>query len=177
MYSGRSDGLLRPLGFPIRKSPDQCSVGNSPELFAATHVLHRLSAPRHPPHALSSLLTSISLTRSTLTASSRSQTRDRGPGPCSSQRASGNAENSTHSKLNSVSSYALFKERARPHACHRANLVELIGIRTDDLQLAKLVLSQLSYSPGPSYVASAALEQSGPGWTRTTDLTLIRRAL
>src|SRR5205814_5664391 len=38
------------------------SVGNSPRLFAATHVLHRLSAPRHPPHALSSLLTSISST-------------------------------------------------------------------------------------------------------------------
>ena len=62
MYSEWSDRLLRLPGFPIRTSPDQCSVGNSPELFAATHVLHRLLAPRHPPHALSSLLTSISLT-------------------------------------------------------------------------------------------------------------------
>jgi hypothetical protein len=28
---------------------------NSPKLFAACHVLHRLSVPRHPPYALSSL--------------------------------------------------------------------------------------------------------------------------
>jgi hypothetical protein len=52
--------LFTSVGFPIRTSPDQRLVGNSPELFAATHVLHRLSAPRHPPHALSSLLASIS---------------------------------------------------------------------------------------------------------------------
>ena len=28
---------------------------NSPKLFAACHVLHRLSAPRHPPNALKTL--------------------------------------------------------------------------------------------------------------------------
>ena len=50
--------LFAALGFPIRTSPDQRLVGSSPKLFAATHVLHRLLAPRHPPHALSSLLTS-----------------------------------------------------------------------------------------------------------------------
>jgi hypothetical protein len=48
--------LFAAVGFPIRTSSDQRLVGNSPKLFAATHVLHRLSAPRHPPHALSSLL-------------------------------------------------------------------------------------------------------------------------
>ena len=30
-------------------------VSGSPKLFAAYHVLHRLSLPRHPPYALSSL--------------------------------------------------------------------------------------------------------------------------
>jgi hypothetical protein len=30
-------------------------VSGSPELFAAVHVLHRLSSPRHPPCALGSL--------------------------------------------------------------------------------------------------------------------------
>ena len=30
-------------------------VGSSPWLIAATHVLHRLQAPRHPPLALCSL--------------------------------------------------------------------------------------------------------------------------
>jgi hypothetical protein len=60
MYSGRGNAAFATLGFPIRTSPAQRSVGNSPELFAATHVLLRLLAPRHPPHALSSLLTLIS---------------------------------------------------------------------------------------------------------------------
>ena len=44
-----------PCGFPhseIRGSPDICS---SPRLFAAYHVFLRLSVPRHPPCALSSL--------------------------------------------------------------------------------------------------------------------------
>ena len=41
-----------PCGFPhsdIRGSRDICS---SPRLFAAYHVFHRLSVPRHPPCAL-----------------------------------------------------------------------------------------------------------------------------
>jgi len=40
------------VGFPIRTSTDHSLVGSSPWLFAATHVLHRLQAPRHPPLAL-----------------------------------------------------------------------------------------------------------------------------
>src|SRR6266849_9189074 len=50
-----SDGDTRALpraGFPIRKSRDQRLVSTSPGLIAAAHVLHRLSAPRHPPCAL-----------------------------------------------------------------------------------------------------------------------------
>ena len=39
--------------------------------------------------------------------------------------------------------------------------------RTGDLRLAKAALSQLSYSP----------EGGGPKWIRTTDLTVISRAL
>ena len=39
-------------GFPIRTSPDQSSFASSPGLNAGCHVLHRLSSPRHPPHAL-----------------------------------------------------------------------------------------------------------------------------
>src|SRR5215213_3137179 len=77
MYSGRHTAPLSTVGFPIRTSPGQRSVGISPEHFAATHVLHRLLAPRHPPHALSSLLTSIFLELETI---------DRGPGPCSSRQ-------------------------------------------------------------------------------------------
>ena len=44
-------------GSPIRTSSDQRSVGSSPRLNAASHVLHRLLVPRHPPCALNNLTT------------------------------------------------------------------------------------------------------------------------
>ena len=50
--SGRGMRALPRIGFPIRKSRDQRLVSTSPGLIAAAHVLHRLSAPRHPPCAL-----------------------------------------------------------------------------------------------------------------------------
>ena len=52
-------------------------------------------------------------------------------------------------------------------------------IRTPDPKLAKLVLYQLSYTPviHPADVDRLAAECGGPEWTRTTDLTLIRRVL
>jgi hypothetical protein len=43
------------LGFPIRKSPDQSSLANSPRLIAGCYVLLRLLVPRHPPCALNNL--------------------------------------------------------------------------------------------------------------------------
>ena len=55
MYSRRDDTALPVPGFPIRKSPGQSLLSGSPKLIAASHVLHRLLAPRHPPYALSSL--------------------------------------------------------------------------------------------------------------------------
>jgi hypothetical protein len=80
MNSARSNAPFGALGFPIRTPSDQRLVGNSPTLFAATHVLHRLLAPRHPPHALSSLLTQISRPHAHLPAGFV-ETRDQGPGP------------------------------------------------------------------------------------------------
>src|SRR6266516_1958623 len=56
MYSGKSTRALPRVGFPIRKSRDQRLVSISPGLIAATHVLHRLLVPRHPPCALSLLI-------------------------------------------------------------------------------------------------------------------------
>src|SRR5579862_785705 len=46
-------------GFPIRKSPDQCLVTDSPGLIAGSNVLLRLLVPRHPPCALINLATTI----------------------------------------------------------------------------------------------------------------------
>src|SRR6266496_6453167 len=57
MCSDRGDTALPVPGFPIRTPPDQRLVGNSPGLIAASYVLHRLLAPRHPPCALSNLAT------------------------------------------------------------------------------------------------------------------------
>ena len=64
--------------------------------------------------------------------------------------------------------YAVFK-------VHSFSSFELNGdneIRTRDLLLARQALSQLSYTP-----KWFILFLSGLKWTRTTDLTLIRRAL
>ncbi len=58
-----------PCGFPhsdIRGSRDICS---SPRLFAAYHVFHRLSVPRHPPCALFSLTCSNCFATTTKAAS------------------------------------------------------------------------------------------------------------
>ena len=57
MYSVPVTWALPQVGFPIRKSPVRSLLSGFPELIAASHVLHRLLAPRHPPCALYSLTT------------------------------------------------------------------------------------------------------------------------
>ena len=52
MHSPAGNTTQPVLGFPIRTSSDQRFVGNSPRHNAVSHVLHRLSMPRHPPCAL-----------------------------------------------------------------------------------------------------------------------------
>ena len=44
-------------GFPIRTPWDHSLVDSSPRPIAASHVLHRLLMPRHPPFALTHLTT------------------------------------------------------------------------------------------------------------------------
>src|SRR5436190_10703405 len=60
MCSPRDNAALPALGFPIRRSTGHRLLGASPWLIAATHVLHRLLVPRHPPCALP-ILTVINL--------------------------------------------------------------------------------------------------------------------
>ena len=57
MYSVPGDTTSLVPGFPIRTSSDPRSVDSSPRLIAASHVLHRLPVPRHPPCALKHLQT------------------------------------------------------------------------------------------------------------------------
>ena len=53
-FSRRSPGFAR-RGCPIRRSTGSL-LSSKPWLIAGSYVLHRLSVPRHPPHALSSLV-------------------------------------------------------------------------------------------------------------------------
>src|SRR6195952_2112313 len=57
MYSAAGDTTSLVPGFPIRTSSDHSSVDSSPRPIAASHVLHRLLMPRHPPCALKHLFT------------------------------------------------------------------------------------------------------------------------
>ncbi len=59
---------------PIRESRDQHSFDSFPGLIAVFHALRRLLAPRHPPHALSSLAALI-LSSARDTATLRCQNR------------------------------------------------------------------------------------------------------
>jgi hypothetical protein len=55
MYSSRPYPGVTPGGFPHSDISGSKLARSSPKHFAACHVLHRLLAPRHPPHALCSL--------------------------------------------------------------------------------------------------------------------------
>jgi hypothetical protein len=57
MHSGAGNATQLALGFPIRTPWDHSSVDSSPRPIAASHVLHRLLVPRHPPSALDNLHT------------------------------------------------------------------------------------------------------------------------
>lgn len=57
IHSALGDTTSLVPGFPIRTSSDPRSVGSSPRHNAASHVLHRLLVPRHPPCALKHLHT------------------------------------------------------------------------------------------------------------------------
>ena len=48
----RTMGGMTLHGLPHSEIPGSKPVSGSPRLFAAIHVLHRLSTPRHPSHAL-----------------------------------------------------------------------------------------------------------------------------
>ena len=53
-FSQGSPGFAR-RGCPIRRSAGKLA-SSKPRLIAGSYVLHRLSVPRHPPHALTSLI-------------------------------------------------------------------------------------------------------------------------
>jgi hypothetical protein len=141
MDSPCDDTALPVPGFPIRTSPDQRSLSTSPKLIAASHVLHRLLAPRHPPCALNSLVTSSWVsylaTRFTRVENALSNSlfdcqRSRVPrGTHAARAAPGDGNPASGSGRDTNPQRGCGADRDR----------------TDDLRLAKPALSQLSYSP------------------------------
>jgi hypothetical protein len=61
----RAMGGMNLHGLPHSEIPGSMPVSGSPRLIAAIHVLHRLSTPRHPSHARTSLTITVSSLRST----------------------------------------------------------------------------------------------------------------
>src|SRR3954447_2913173 len=81
MCSGAGHTTCLVRGSPIRTPSDQRSVGSSPRLIAASHVLHRLLVPRHPPCALNNLTTQQPPTRRAPTPHTRGSRQPRTGGP------------------------------------------------------------------------------------------------
>ena len=144
-------------GFPhsdICGSSDICS---SPQLFAACHVLHRLPVPRHPPYALSNLTIKYL--------------------PVASGRIAFTIVIQVKCLVFSVQNHSIFTLAI---SC----LVSFIL-----LPFHKLILDFASIFALLSFIQFSMCTlrvmdrfriprcDGGPGWTRTTDITLIRRAI
>src|ERR1700754_1610659 len=111
-------------GYPIRTPWDHSSVDSSPRPIAASHVLHRLLVPRHPPCALSNLTTKM--LASTVQFSTNTQptthttTTNTHQGQLCSQMMNRHPE---HQPLNSgpvvpSGPNRVFKRHAQPHQRH-----------------------------------------------------------
>ena len=135
MYSPYVTGALPPVGFPIRKSPGQSLFSGSPKLIAAYHVLHRLSLPRHPPYALSSL--TIKKIKSINTAMSYSE----------NHRINNTVDRTTSGFYLQITICNCQRTvlNTTPKRCIQNGGGE--RDRTDDPLRARQVLSQLSYAP------------------------------
>ncbi len=148
-------------GFPHSEIYGSKGARPSPQLFAACHVLHRLLAPRHPSNALNSLNSTNPMRgdeRANKSTHLRTLARQcpfilSNPARSSAQRRT----NLLHDFTNNAA-HGRTPKRSRVR-----NLFFLVAPfwvfavpagsggarrdRTDDLKLAKLPLSQLSYGP------------------------------
>ena len=124
------------IGFPHSEIPGSKPACGSPRLIAACHVLHRFSAPRHPPSTLSSLTIKY-LRRESFSSTRLSCQRSRSP----------RIKKPSELPLGKLSHPRL----PAPDSSIPAQVGHQVGgaerARTADLRLAKPPLSQLSYSP------------------------------
>ena len=61
LFDSYAGDYITIAGFPHSDICGSMFICNSPQLFAACHVLLRRLVPRHPPYALSSLILFLSL--------------------------------------------------------------------------------------------------------------------
>ena len=154
-------------------------VCGSPKLIAAYHVLHRRPAPRHPPYALSSLTTAFTLLE-TLQSCTTFPSRFSKDLRLSMIRGCFDPQWRPARRHLHPRGGAALDVTARPSPKREGRALTspprpvspggADRARTGDLLVANQALSQLSYSPGRS-------RSGGPKWIRTTDLTVISRAL
>ena len=87
MNSGAGDTTQLVPGFPIRTPWDHSSVDSSPRPIAASHVLHRLLVPRHPPFALDNLTKDQNTTHANNNSTTtQNPTPPKGPSNCRDQK-------------------------------------------------------------------------------------------
>ena len=155
--------ILHHRGFPIRKSADIMLIYNSPQLIAVNRVLLRLLMPRHSPYALVRLnfpmlfssLNCMSFTWTWLFYSSWKSyclfSNDSSTLQLSLLRWNCSYYPNIGKTLNSID---------------LVNLMSSISVRFNSFSFSYSIFNEhKSLSGGRS------------GWTRTIDLTLIRRAL
>jgi hypothetical protein len=79
MSSGAGDTTQLVPGYPIRTPWDHSLVDSSPRPIAASHVLHRLLVPRHPPSALDNLTTKMLASTMQISTNNQPQPHRRHP--------------------------------------------------------------------------------------------------
>jgi hypothetical protein len=99
-------------GFPIRTSSDQRSVDSSPRHIAASHVLHRLPVPRHPPCALKHLQTQKPLTEKNYTTTNHTPSNQ---GKTPSPHVCGLMLATTIHKSNTTPHHQVERKQTHPH--------------------------------------------------------------
>ena len=150
-------------GLPHSEIPGSKPVCGSPRLIAACHVLHRFSAPRHPPSTLSSLTIKYLKRESFCLPDSLVKDRDhrgsKSPSSLSVTRSfliraalesSIQPDNYVRSAQPDSEKFGGGRLEPALQLLLRTSIPKLGGadrIRTGDLRLAKPPLSQLSYSP------------------------------
>ena len=137
---------MTPTGFPHSEIPGSQPVCGFPRLIAACHVLHRLSAPRHPPYTLSSLTNFECLS---LSESNRLDLI----------QLSKNIRSFWIIEIRAIENQFQHRAYQRTFQSTTRNPKPVFGgadrVRTDDLRLARAALSQLSYSPKTEDLGSA----------------------